>query len=131
MLQITLATQDDIETLHTCEVDKFNFLKHQLECGVHYYRQFVLAKENDKTVGIIQFVNDSARSPGNIGVGFVTVHHDNLNRGIASMMIDFLAKHAKKRRSGIYPGQYTTLGDKYIRHKFQQVCDLNNIPLHE
>ena len=93
---------------------KIKFLD-ELRSSPWDFRKFIGAFSSEKLVGVICYNYESYKDPTGFGIGFVSVHEDHKNNGIATMMLDKFFDLAKNNNKKVYNSWYEPEGQRFLK----------------
>lgn len=105
-----LVTENQWLHMVNLDFEEFEFVQDVINC-----RQFVLALDGNKIVGMISFVDHSLWMPNGLGIGKAQVHSKYRNQGICTKMVEMLFEYADAHWDGIAVSPYEPDGERWLK----------------
>lgn len=85
------------------------------------HRNYIAVIDDGNIIGLAGFVDVSFRTPGSIGVSFISTHGEFRNQGVSKLLIDGLFKYAQSLNLNISNTCYEPDGLLYLKHTMTNV----------
>jgi GNAT superfamily N-acetyltransferase len=96
------------------------------------FRSYLAAFEGKKLLGLACFVESSSRIPGALGLGYLSVHPQERNRGVATKLAQALFQLAQSEGKAIANTHYEPDGEKWLRPVMTRIAaQTTGVVLHE
>ena len=90
---------------------------------------FIAIDSNGTRMGDAQIIHDSGLYAGNVGIGYVEVFNAFRRQGISLKLLQAIFDYAAAHERGIRTGHFTTMGEKYLRPRFETLEAKYKIPV--